>query len=821
MGLEHLFWEVRVASRGLLRSPALLVGAVVSLGLAIGLNTAMFSFVDVLFYKPLPVPAGPQLVEVSIVDDGERRPGPGLSVSYPDYLEYRDARTLQGLAARTQRGATVGSEGGALQFKQVELVSENLFQVLGVQPRLGRFFLPEEGRTPGVTAVAVVSYWYWQHELQGNTEVVGQMLTINGHPFEIVGVAPDGFRGAESMEAFDIFVPLMMSAALQDGGPPLSIGREGSGWGRMIGRLRSGVTPVQAQAELSGIAKALARSYPVTNRGKGIEVRPVRGVRPEMQEGAKPYVLMVMGMCLVVLLLAWTNVAGLLLARAEARRREIAIRLSLGASRATLIRQSVIESVILAAPAGALGFLLSLWRADTLQLLVGVPDSIRIDMDLSPDLKVFGFTAAASLGCAVLFGLFSVARATNPELARSLRGIPVGRPARLGDAVVVVQIAFAVVLLFGTEGLVRGVVKALWADPGFRTEGIAIAALRPTGAQYVDPGRREAFYDDVVRRLEGRPEIRKVNLAVSPLLGATPVADVRFPGEELPMPGEERRIGYNVVSPGTLEMLSIKLVRGRTLEAGDVKGAPPVTVVSETMAHQLWPGKDPLGEHIEVANLQFQVVGVVADARYAASTGILQPFFFLSYPQNRENPELVWSTVLLVDARSGRAQSAISAVRGVVQELGPDLVLGRYWTFDEELREAIRAERVFGVLIGVCAALALLLVAIGTYSLLAYMVARRTRELGVRMALGARKATVQRLVVRRAIALAGSGALLGLPLGFLAWRPVQPMFQHAAPADPLSFAGVVLLLLGVAAAASWLPARHATRIEPMVALRMD
>ena len=812
--LETLWRDVRLAARGMRRNPGLAAGAVLSLGLAIGLNTAMFSFVNVLLYKPLPVPGGERMVEVALVKQGPPRPGPGPSVSYPDYLEYRSrTRTLQGLAVRRVAETPVRAPGGESVSKQVQLVSANLFEVLDARPALGRFFLPEEDRTPGTHPVVVVSHHFWVHTLNADPRVLGRTLLLNRVPFTVVGVAPAGFRGAEVMEAFDLFVPLMMRGALQPGGAPADVGRDGA-WGQMIGRLRADVTPAQAQAELSGMAAALAAA------GERVEVRPIRGIRREMQQMIRPYLFAVMGMVVAVLLVAWSNVAGLLLARAEARRREVAIRLSLGAARHALVRQFLVESCLLAAAGGALGLLLSLWKADTLQLLMGVPSSVRVELDFSPDWRVLAFATAASLGCALVFGLVPALQATRPEIARSLRGEAFGARRSFAGGAVVVQVAFAAVLLFGTGVLVRGLVGTLWADPGIRTRGVIVASVRPMAPAYEGPARGAAFHAELARRLRARPEVEAVALASSPVLDCCPAqALVVLPGEDAARLGEARRIAYNAVTPGMLEMLDVPLRRGRSIQATDTKGAPLVAVVSEAMARRLWPGGAPLGKRFRIEDREFEVVGVAADARYVVSAEEHPPYLLLSYAQNRETG-LVWQTIVAARAREGAAHEIPTILRREAHALDSDALVSPR-TLDGMLYDALRAERVFGALLGVCAALALLLAALGTYSLLAYTVARRTREIGVRLALGARAGHLRRLVVRQGVRLVALGAVMGIPLGFLAWRPLEPMFQRAAPADPLFYAAIALVLVLVAAAGSWIPAWRATRVDPMVALRLD
>ncbi len=817
-GLEDLGRDIRIAARGLRRSPGLLIGAVLSLGLAIGLNTAVFSFGNWLLLKPLPVPAGNELVHVEISKSG---PGPGRA-SYPDYLDFQaHARTLRGLATHAMNQGTVRLEGSAPVAMPVQLVSGNFFQVLGLRPALGRFFLPEEDHTPGTHPVVVVGHHYWQHTMGGDPGVVGRTIILNREPFTIVGVAPEGFAGTRPPVAFDVFVPMMMRGVFSPDGKNPDLGRDGN-WGQLLGRLRPGITAPQVQAELAGIARGLARSYPATHAGVGVEVMPARGAGPELKHSGVPLLMYLAGAVVIALLVACANVAGLMLARAAARRREVAIRLSLGAGRLALVRQLLIESLLLALPAGVLGYLLAPWGTDVLQgILVGpAGSSTRTNMDLAPDGRVLAFTLALSFGSVLLFGLVPALQATRLDLLRSLRGeAPAGRwQCRLGSAVVVAQVAFSVVLLFSAGVLVRGVLASLWADPGFPAGQVVAAPISPEGPGYEEPARRDAFFAELVRRLEARPEFAAVGLGSAVVLDFAPELVVGLPGEVLTDPGAERRVPFNAVTPGVIELLGIPLLRGRTLRSQDREGAPLIAVVNETMARRLWPGRDALGERFQVEGKDFEVIGLVADAKYIGTEERRSPYLFLSYSQNRER---VWSTNVYARVRAPDVGAAIPLIRQTVQALDPEVPVTGARTLAENLRYVLQPARAIGTLIGIGAALALMLAAIGTYALLSYSVARRTREIGVRVALGARAADVRRLIVGEGFGLTILGTLVGLPLGWAGARALRAMIPGIGPADPLSVGGVALMLLAVAAAASWLPAWRATRMDPMDALRIE
>ena len=815
--IEALGRDVRVTARGLRRSPGLALVAVVSLAVAIGLNTAMFSLADALLLKPLAVPAGGRLVHVVVGAVGE-----GAGLSYPEYLEYRSStRTLEGLAAFSFAPALVRGRDGVTEERHVQLVSGNLFRVLGLAPERGRFFLPEEDRTPGTHPAVVISDHYWRSEMRGDPGVVGDTLLLNRTPFTIVGVAPAGFAGVMPPEAFDFFVPMMMGGLLR--GAPLDLTRGAPArWGRLMGRMRPGAAPAGVAAELSAIAAHLGHPGPEAGPDS-VEVLPVRGAIPEFHAGMLPNIRFVMAMVGLVLLVACSNVAGLLLARATARRHELAIRLSLGAGRGTVMRQMLVESLLLALPGGCLGFLLALWGAPLLQALLGAPAGARVAVDFSPDVRVLAFTTAAALGSALAFGLLPAIRATRQDPAPILRRVaPSGRERRSpGGAVVVAQAAFAAVLVLTAGVLVRPVLASLWTEPGFAAAGVLDAHV-----SWGDPGtgapRGDAAFEELVRRLGARPEIAGVETGTATLLGCcAPEVPVSLPGEEPAESGTGLRVSFDLASAGLLDLLRVPLWRGRSFDERDREGAPAVAVINRAMARRLWPGRDPLGRRVRLGDAfdgrEVEVVGVVADARYVANRPPDSPYLFLPLAQNQAQ---AGRPGLYLRARSGNPGDLLPLLRAEAGSLDADAVVRASTLLDEE-REALRPQRVFGNLFGLCALVALLLAALGTYSLLAYTVLRRTREIGIRMALGAPAARVRRTILRRGLLLVMVGTGLGLPPGYLGARRLGEMFGGADAADPIMFLVVALTFLAVAALASWMPARRATRVDPMRALRVD
>lgn len=811
--------DVQVAARGLRRSPGLVAVAVLSLGLAIGLNTAMFSFADAWLLKPLPVPAGERLVHVQVTKEGER-----TSVSYPDYLEYRrTARTLDGLAAYSTASTLVRWDEQPQSYRSVQLVSENFFQVMGLRAERGRFFLPEEDRTPGTHPAVVISHHLWQTEMGGDPEVIGDTLFLNRQPFTIVGVVPEGFAGAMPPEAYDLFAPMMMSAAIR-GGEPLDLTRASqSGWGRLIGRMGPEVTPAQVRAEITAIATELSRADPAAEAGRTAgEVIPVRGTIPEFHAATLPNVLFVMAMVGLVLLVACSNIAGLLLARAASRRHELAVRLSLGAGRWTVMRQLLVEALLLAVPGGLLGFLLA-WRgAPLLGALVGAPAGARVAVDFSLDWRILAYATAVTGGSCLLFGLLPALRATRDDLAPVLRELAPSGPERrrLGGAVVVTQVAFAVVLVLTAAVLVRPVVDLLWTESGLDADGVMYASVN-LGDPATGPEGGEELFAELLRRLEANPEIAGVETGTATLLSCcADRAPVSLTGEAKVENGPERSVSFNLVSPGLIDLLRIPLMQGRHFEKHDREGAPLVAVVNEAMARRLWPGRDPLGQHFRLGRAfedrEYEVVGVVADAQYITS-GKDSTYLFLPLAQNREQAR---SPGIYIRPRAGDPSALIPLIRTEARALDPDAVV-RASSLSEKQHEALRPQRVFGTLFGFCAGVTLLLAALGTYSLLAYSVLRRTREIGIRMALGAHAGHVRRTIVRQGTTLVVFGTAVGLPLGYLGARRLGQMFGGGDAADPLNLVVVALLFLAVAALASWLPARRATRVDPMRSLRIE
>ncbi len=810
--IDNILRDVRLASRGLLRSPALLFGALLSIGLAVGLNTAVFSFLNATLYKPLDVPAGDRLVSLNL-----GRGGWPESISHADYVQYRDGlRQLDGLALHAFGSAAVHVPGAAPEQRSIALVSGNYFQVLGLKPRLGRFFGPDDDRAPGVGAVAVVSDYFWRRVLDRDPHAVGRTLMLNRERFVIVGVSPAGFDGAMPPQGFDVYVPSMMAATLFGGGPAAgALGGPGAA-GQLLGRLRPGVSASQARAEFAGLAAGMSAARADHADGREATVVPVRGVIPQLQRAAGRFLFMLMGLVAITLLVAGANVAGLLLARAEARTRELAIQASLGARRSTLMRILLVEALLLVAPGAVLGFAVAPFGARTLTFFAG-PGSMRVAMDLSPDLRVLTFALAVALCLALAIGSISAYRATRRDVMGSLRGeAPSGRRhGRLAATVVVLQVALAVPLLFLAAAAVQAVSRLLPSNPGYNLDAIEIMADLDA-ARYETPAARAAYFDELQRRLLAQPAIASAGLMSSGVFGVSSLGSVlRLPGEPPPKPGSGRLVPVNAVTPEVQSILGLHLLRGRFLESRDVAGAPRVAVATAELCRRLWPGRDPLGATVIVNDSAYEIVGVVADAHFAGPEA-KSPYVFVSLPQN---PGIGYGRTVLASARARDPGTILAVIRRVARGIDPE-VPTTVATIRDSRRVAFRSISAIGDLITACAILTLVLAAIGTYALLSFRVARRTREIGVRMALGARSRDVQLLVVRQGLLLVLLGLLLGLPTGPFAVRVAG--FRQLGMGDVLAASLVtVLLVIGVSAVASWLPARRATHVHPATVLRLE
>src|SRR6266540_465545 len=780
--MRTILQDLRFGARMLMKNPGFTLIAVITLALGIGANTAVFSLVNTLFLRPLPLKDAERLVGIYEFRNGRV----GLEdLSYTDYLDYRDRNTVfAGLAASA--GVWVWlTEGETSSEHNGQLVSANYFSVLGAQPHLGRFFLPEEDATPGARPVAVISYQFWQQRFKSDPATISKTVRMNRLAFTIVGVAPPQLTGLHAGRNIDVWMPTMMSGMGKPARDEFSRQRT---WLDLVGRLKPGRTVAEAQAEFATLARQLETAYPETNKGLGVYLAPLQGIHPfERRDAAKlPRLLAAAVVC--VLLIACANLAGLLLVRGAARRKEIAIRVALGAGRLRLLRQLLTESLLLALVGGALGLLIAVWSKDWIVTFYAYGIS---GLNLSLDRLTLGVTFALSVGAGLLFGLAPALQATRPDLVKSLKdeALALGdRRSPLRSALVVTQVALSVLLLVGAGLLLRSIGKVI-ENAGFDPHQIAHFRLRPGRLGY-DVERARAYHREVLRRVEAIPSVQAAVLLAW-------------------------RIAAHEITPRYLETLKIPLRAGREFDERDREGAPLVTIVNETLARQLWPGGNAVGRSLVVDGKEHAIIGVAKDALPRSSDKVAEPFLYLAYWQR----QLTDSRLLVRVAGDPRAM--LPVLRREVLAVNPDVHVGQEMSLDERTWLTFQAERLMGNALTAAGLIALFLSAIGLYGLLAFAVSQRTREFGIRMALGARAPDVLSLVIRQGLRLTLLGVANGLLAAFALTRALASYLYGVTAGDPLSFIGAAVTLTLVALLACYMPARRATKVDPMIALRCE
>jgi predicted permease len=808
--------DLRYALRRLLAAPAFTAVAVLSLALGIGANTTIFSVVNALLLRPIPVAHPERLVTVHAVD----KDGSGFhSFSYLDYADYRDGtRTLSGLAASGFAVSTMG-RGAEAEVVAGVLVTGNYFDVLGVRPVVGRAFLPEEDRTPEAHPVVVIGHSLWQRRFGGDPGVVGRTTVINAREFTVVGVMPATFTGHVIGPRVDFWAPMMMQRALRPGGGLLS--ERGSSWLELIGRLAPGATRAQAVADLDAVARRIDATFPRgDDRTRRVNVLAAKPLFPQARGAVTAFTALLMGVVGLVLLAACANLASLLLARAVTRQREIGVRVALGATRGRLVRQLLAESVLLALVGGAAGVLLAGWMTSLL-LAFKPPIPVPLALDLSLDAPVLVFTLALSLATGVLFGLAPALAATRPDVAASIKeGDALAMPARrrLRSTILAAQIAVSIVLLVGAGLFVRSLGNARRLDPGFATDRMLLATVDPAQVGYDGP-RRRAFVAALVARVAALPGVERASGAGGVPLGLDENATFMLVDGRVDDPRLARFTpGFNQVLPDYFATMGIALLQGREFTAADDSGAAPVVVVNEAFARRAWPGGSALGRRVRQGADEpwREVVGVVRDAKYTRLTEDPTPHVYFPYAQSGGR-----EVALHVRTRAADPLALLPAVRREVQALDRNVPLVDVKSMEQHMRISLFPARVAGAVLGAFGLLALVLAAVGVYGVMAFAVGRRTREIGIRMALGASATAIARLVVRQELRPVAAGAALGLLAATPLARLVRGLLYGVAPGDPATFAGVALLLVLIAVAASWLPARRAALVVPLAALRRE
>lgn len=811
--LEDLCYAV-----GMLRKhPGFTLVAVLTLALGLGANSTIFTYVDAAYLRALPVSRPGELVHVTTAQKG----GLYTATSYQDYLDYqRQSDVFSGLAVYGTRGALLEVDGEA-QGVTVQLVSGNYFSLLGVRTLMGRILLPEDDSPSAAEPAVLISHNLWQQRFGGRADIAGQVVRLNEAGFTIAGVAPPRFRGLDRFVDVAVWIPVNLRPLMVRGDRAEVDLRQSRWLDEMVGRPRPGVTLQKAEVQLATIADRLVAAYPKTNQGWGVSVaaESERRRRAALDQGA-----FLMAMVGLVLLIACANVANLLLSHADSRRREIAVRLALGASRGQIVRQMLTQSAVLSLAGAAAGIALSVWLTSLLPFLMP-RSALAIRADLHLDARVILFTLLMSLLAALVFGVFPALQASRPDLVPALKGESAGsadsrRRFPVRNVLVVAQVAVSLVLL-GSAGLLwRSLLYSSQLRPGFDARKQMVSFFVVPGFYGYRDERLSAFYEEFRRRLQALPGVKQATYAARVPLGETGGArsqEAVIPGYELP-PGTDRlRIRYTMVGPDYFNTFGTRLRRGRPVDERDTSNSPRVAVINQTMAQRFWPGEDPIGRSFLMGRdrTEVSIVGVAEDSKIRRLHEAPEPYLFVPFAQFPESE----ATYALETA--GDPLAVLAAVKTELRGLDKAISIIGIETLSELMDRVLYDERLAAWVVGSLALLGLLLGTIGLYGVVALLTGRRTREVGIRMALGASRWDVLAMVVRQGVRLAVVGILVGLGGSLAATRLIASRLHGVSRFDPATFAAVALLLAVVAALASYAPARRASRVHPMQALRYE
>jgi putative ABC transport system permease protein len=793
----------------LLRKPGFTLIAVVTLALGIGANTAIFSVVYALLLRPLPYREPERLVMLAEKSRAGQQ-GRRWTISYPNFSDWRErAQSFEGLASVRGQSFNLTGDERAAQLRG-RTVNWNFFQLLGAQPQIGHLFAAEDDRY-GAPRTAIISNGLWKERFGGDANVIGRKLLLDGQPYEVLGVLPPGF---EYFRADDLFVPIGLFLD-----PQTSFMDRGSQMGLYaVARLKQGVTVEQASNEMAMIAGQLEREYPAVNSGRSAMAEPLQDV---MSENVRQSLWVLLGAVGFILLIACVNVANLLLAHAADRQKEIALRLALGAGRWRIVRQLLSEALLIAGLGGVTGLLAGSWMMEGLLALApdNIPQLGRVGMNYA----VLSFTLAAAALTSVLCGLAPALSASRADLNAALKDgarSATSSRERVRKSLLVVEVGLALTLLMGAGLLVRSMVRLLNVDPGFNAENLLTMRLTLAGEAYNEP-RRMAFYDECLARVGALPGVRAAALTLSlPIDGS--FWNSVFIAADKPVPPRPNlpNSAYTPVSANYFEAMGIRLLKGRGFNSADRGDSAKVVVINETLARRIWPGEDPIGKRVKQGWPESQapwreVVGVVADVKL---NGLERDTPMQTYMPLVQEP---WRQVGLAVRTVGDPLNAANAVEGAIHSIDKDLPVSTIRSMEQLLGISLAQRRLTMTLLLSFAALALLLASVGIYGVISYSVRQRTRELGIRMALGAKRRDVLKMILAQGLKLALIGVAIGLLAAFALTRWMETLLFNVRPADPLTFAVIPAVLLLVALIACWIPARRATKVDPMVALRCE
>ncbi|MEK6410078.1 MAG: ABC transporter permease [Acidobacteriota bacterium] len=801
--METLLQDLRYGIRMLLKNPGFAVVAVIALALGIGANAAIFSVVNTVLLRPIPYEDPDRLMVVR-----EKKPPqfPEFSVSPGNFLDWQKQNTVfEKLVAINGTAFILVGEGAEPERLRGARVSAGLFEMLGVSPVNGRTFLEEEDQ-PGRENVVILGNGLWKRRFAADPNVIGQAITLSGISYTVIGVMPAGF-GFPDRET-DLWAPVAFTAR--------DAQAHGSHFLSVIGRLKPGATAAQARTDMNAIAGRLAEQYQDTNAGWGISVFP-------MQEydvrDIKPALLVLLGAVALVLLIACANVANLLLARSTVRQKEIAIRAALGASRWRVARQLLTESVLLALAGGAVGLLLAQWGIGSLLALA--PQDLPRVKDVTLDAGVLGFTLLVTLLTGVIFGLVPALQASNPNLNETLkeggRGTTGGHH-RVRGALVVTEVALALLLLVGAGLLIRSFYRLQQVNPGFNSSNALAVTVSLPGRKYSQNDQRSAFFTQLIEKVSALPGVVAVGASQSLPIQGDYLLGFKIQGRPPDAPGEDPSTNYYAVTPDYFKAMGIPLLRGRVFTEQDKKDAPRVVVINEEMAKRYFPDQDPIGQRIHVTQgpeVFREIVGIVGGVK---QYGLAQPTTLQTYEPYLQMP---FSGMTLVVRAEGNLAPLGGAIRSQVLAIDKEQPVSRIRPLEQLVSESVATQRFSMLLLGIFAAVALILSIVGLYGVMSYSVTQRTHEIGIRAALGAQRTDVLKLVVGQGMILALTGVGIGLAAAFALTRLMATLLFGIGATDPLTFVAIPAVLTGVALAACFVPARRATKVDPIIALRYE
>ncbi len=836
--LETVWQDVQYALRQLRRSPGFGAAAVLSLALGIGANTAIFSLLDQVLLRPLPVRDPHELV---LLNWQGLFYGPSMSddvLSYPLYRDIRDHnQVFSGVVGYHHTMFGVGFQGHVERI-QGELVSGNYFDVLGVPALLGRTFSSDDDRIPGGHPVAVLTYDFWVERFHSNRAILGQSITLNGSPFTVIGVSAKGFTGLELGSPAKILVPMMMRnrVTAESWTRMFGLDNRRGAWVRVLGRLKPEVSKQQAQTSLQPLFRSILEIEVQEKEFAGttadtrkeflwswMDLKPASSGHSDAREQYQTPLRVLMGMVGLVLLIACANVANLLLARAAGRRREIAVRLALGAGRGRILRQSLVESVLLALVGGAAGLLGAIWIDQVLLNLLAAGDT-PLGLRSTPDLRILGFTLIVCTITGVLFGLAPALGTIRvdlvPALKEQARGVA-GGGARLRRLLVVAQVFVSVLLLIGAGLFARSLFNLRTLDSGFQTQNLIAFSIDPSLNGY-GPQRRQQVFKTVLDKLRALPGVESASLSIIRALEDNWWCDTVTVADSQPNTGEQVRPCHNAASPGYLATLGIPLLAGRDFSPSDAGSKQKVALVNESFVREYFGRRSPLGGRFGFGSYpgtktDIEIIGVIKDAKYSSLRATIPPQVIVDYEQMEG---AIFQATVYTKTRID-ARQMYSSIRRAVQEVDRDLAVYEMRTLDEQRDLLLTTERVVASLAAVFGLLATVLAAIGLYGLITFNVAQRRREIGIRMALGARRNNVTWLVMKEVLSLVAAGAAIALPAAWMLTRFVRSQLYDIRPNDPLTIIAALSLIALVSTLAGSIPAQRAARVDPIEALRYE